>query len=417
MSLPVDNIFPWSPVRKVLFRFFAIYFLLYQLGNLGFLSFLSDGPVTWMGKLLIKPDYRIEYWPGGSGDTTYNYLQICCLALLSFCICTIWSILDRNRKRYDKLLYWTLVLLRYGLALIMIQYGMAKVVKTQFPFPLLAHLDQTMGNISPMRLAWTYMGYSTGFNLFTGLAECFSGIFLLFRPTRLFGALLTMAVTFNIVMMNLCYDIPVKLFSTHLFLIATFIALPDLKRLISFFFLNKAVPAPNHWHPTFKTKWKRITFIVVKYAFLLIFFYITVSDGIAGYHRQMTKKVSPLYGIYEVKTVTTDNSGFSIALVNNFRYWQKVYIEQNDQLIARKKGNELQYYFMKIDTTKHLLSYWGRETENIELHYSVPEKDSLSLDGKIGTENIHVTLKRKDPNEFLLINRGFHWINEYPFNR
>jgi hypothetical protein len=26
-------------------------------------------------------------------------------------------------------------------------------------------------------------------------------------------------------------------------------------------------------------------------------------------------------------------------------------------------------------------------------------------------------MRRKDPSEFLLVNRGFHWINELPFNR
>ena len=30
---------------------------------------------------------------------------------------------------------------------------------------------------------------------------------------------------------------------------------------------------------------------------------------------------------------------------------------------------------------------------------------------------VHMQLKLKDRNQFLLVNRGFHWIQEYPFNR
>jgi hypothetical protein len=30
---------------------------------------------------------------------------------------------------------------------------------------------------------------------------------------------------------------------------------------------------------------------------------------------------------------------------------------------------------------------------------------------------VEAIMHRKDPSQFLLTNRGFHWINEYPFNR
>ena len=37
----------------------------------------------------------------------------------------------------------------------------------------------------------------------------------------------------------------------------------------------------------------------------------------------------------------------------------------------------------------------------------------LTMDG----ETIQAKLRRADEKSFLLTSRGFHWINEYPFNR
>jgi hypothetical protein len=35
------------------------------------------------------------------------------------------------------------------------------------------------------------------------------------------------------------------------------------------------------------------------------------------------------------------------------------------------------------------------------------------MDGR----HIHAKLRRQPDDKFLLINRGFHWVNEVPFNR
>lgn len=103
----------------------------------------------------------------------------------------------------------------------MLAYGFSKVYKTQFPAPNLAQLLEPLGKFSPMALAWTYMGHSEGFNLFTGLIKVLCGLLLIPRRTQTIGSILTMMVMFQIVLLNLFYDIPVKQFSIHLFLMAT----------------------------------------------------------------------------------------------------------------------------------------------------------------------------------------------------
>jgi hypothetical protein len=46
-----------------------------------------------------------------------------------------------------------------------------------------------------------------------------------------------------------------------------------------------------------------------------------------------------------------------------------------------------------------------------------PAPDQLILDGQMDNHKMHMQLHLVDRNKFLLVNRGFHWIQEYPFNR
>jgi hypothetical protein len=43
--------------------------------------------------------------------------------------------------------------------------------------------------------------------------------------------------------------------------------------------------------------------------------------------------------------------------------------------------------------------------------------EMLQLTGKLNDNLLVVTAKKRSENAFLLTNRGFHWINEAPFNQ
>jgi hypothetical protein len=44
-------------------------------------------------------------------------------------------------------------------------------------------------------------------------------------------------------------------------------------------------------------------------------------------------------------------------------------------------------------------------------------QDLLILDGEMESHQIHMVLHLIDRNKFLLVSRGFHWIQEGAFNR
>jgi hypothetical protein len=41
----------------------------------------------------------------------------------------------------------------------------------------------------------------------------------------------------------------------------------------------------------------------------------------------------------------------------------------------------------------------------------------LTIEGSIAGGRVSMRLRKIDPSKFLLLSRGFHWINEVPFNR
>ena len=125
--------------------------------------------------------------------------------------------------------------LRYVLAFAMLGYGLAKVnlLGNQFPEISEGRLGRTWGETSPMGLVWGFMGASRPYTIFAGLGEVVAAFFLLWRRTALFGALVAVAVMTNVVMLNYCYDIPVKISSTHLTLMGLLILAPDARRLLS----------------------------------------------------------------------------------------------------------------------------------------------------------------------------------------
>jgi hypothetical protein len=69
-----------------------------------------------------------------------------------------------------------------------------------------------------------------------------------------------------------------------------------------------------------------------------------------------------------------------------------------------------------ITLTKPDFSDW-----KADLTYSQPDDDHLTLEGSLDGHTIKAVMHKENLDEFLsqfrLLNRGFHWINEYPFNR
>lgn len=423
----------WSFCKKLGFLFFCLFFPLYIFLNPnGVLPFSQEmfgyyiGPfhslIPWIAKSILHLPQDITVFTNGSGDTTYDYVAVLFIAVVALVGALIWVLLDRKRNSYSQLYYWLTVVVRYYAAFTMLTYGFVKVFKLQFPFPDPWRLLEPYGDSSPMGLAWTYMGYSQGYNYFTGGAEVLGGLLLLFRRTTTLGAMVTFAVMGHVMAMNYSFDIPVKLLSTMMVVMALFLMAKDMRRLYYFFFANKTAPPSDITPPVIRKKALRISLIVLK---VLIVGY---GVGTMAYESASSLDLygdkapkTPLWGIYNVESfvrnndtiapLQTDSTRWKQVIVGGYRGYPRVHVKgMNDSLRS---------YVFKPDTLTNTIIMYPRADSSFknQLEYNFPDKEHLVMTGSWKGDSINVRMKIYDLNKFLLVNRGFRWVNEYPFNR
>ena len=73
----------------------------------------------------------------------------------------------------------------------------------------------------------------------------------------------------------------------------------------------------------------------------------------------------------------------------------------------------------KPDEKKHTtVAYTYADTTNkYHFAYIMPNPQILIRKGQWKKDSIHIRLHKLDLDNFLLIKRGFHWVNKFPFNR
>ncbi|MBL4604414.1 MAG: hypothetical protein JKY02_01745 [Flavobacteriaceae bacterium] len=419
----------WSNSKKIGFRFFFSYFILFIFfNNNGAYPFFSyiEGLynnvlyefIPWVGKVVFGITETIRVGPNGSGDTTYDYLLMFTIAIVSVMAAIVWSLFDRNSKHYIKMYYWLTLSLRLYVGLMLISYGMVKVIQLQFSSPSMYRLTQAYGESSPMGLAWTFLGFSKGYNLFMGIAEV-AAVLLLFRRTLTFGLIITLMTTANVMAVNYFYDVPVRILSTHLVIMSAFLLARDFNKLCQFFFLKKAIILTSLQKPKFKKGFT--TFLAVSKIVLLSY-----SLGYGAYSTLQSKEMyrgegskSILAGFYEIKELTVNNEKIEQTLKSDISGWKHLMIDGKRYAQIQLSNHKSSWYKIEVDSIAEKLKLTRDTLRVYDLKYRIGEGTDFYLDGTAGRDTISIKLKRtKDYNEkFLLTNRGFHWINEVPYNR
>ena len=375
--------------------------------------------MVWIGKDILHLSYPITVFTNGSGDTTYDYIVIFFIAVVSLIAAITWSLIDKKTKTYNKLFYWLCVIVRYYVAITMFSYGFVKVFKLQFPFFSPDRLLEPYGNSSPMGLAWNFLGFSKGYNYVMGFAELSSGILLLFRRTTTLGAIVTLVVAGNIMAINYCFDVPVKLLSTALVVMALFLLAKDIHRVVNFFFLNKPTNAANIAAPVFRKKWQNIATVILKYGLIL---YVAITNVLQATEAMKeygdVAPKPPLYGIYNVEYFIRNNDTIAPLATDTTR-WKKLIVSYPEYSFVQFMNDSTKGFAFKPDTIKKRIEIFSYNdtTKKSNLVYSFPQKDILLLTGKLDSNSVVIKMRKYDLKNFRLINRGFHWVNEYPYNR
>jgi hypothetical protein len=406
------GVIAWSvseaPLSSTLaFRFTAIYFTLYALCMLSskWVGFGWDLLASWVGTHVLGID-SMTFWPTVSGDTTVDYVLLFTFVVLAVLGCIGWTAFDRGRTTHPRLAAWLTVAARYWLGVVMICYGVIKVFPLQFTAPDLVRLGDTYGESSPPGLLMTFMGHSPVYMAFAGGAEVLGGVLLFWRRTTTLGALICIGVMAHVVVLNFSYDVPVKLFASHVLVVALVLASHDAPRLWGVLVLGSAVPARVTPPITTTSRGHRIRWAIKS----LLLVGLTVAN-VAWVRQELAQRgPGPVYGLYDVVSHEIECDP-SRSCGDELR-WEQVVFGHNGQLALEPlQGPRTKHRVDGDGSTGLVLTpFDGGPIMLFDTHE--PDEGTLVLDGRFGGAEHRITLERVDDPKFLLVDWGFHWISE-----
>ncbi|MDG4663279.1 DoxX family protein [Mycobacterium sp. 236(2023)] len=406
---------PWHPLTRIAFRFCFLYFGLFCLtfaqilfvyaGILGrwlpedaiiWQMTVSEPLFTWVGHHVFGVD-AVLHLDSGSGDQTVIWVMVFVLVVAATVGTLVWTVLDRRRAEYRRLYAWFAMFLRLSLAGQMLFYGVAKVIPSQMPSPPLAALLTPFGDLTPMSVLWLQVGSSHPYEMALGAVEVIAGLLLFWNRTATLGALVSAMAMAQVFLLNMTYDVPVKVLSSHLLLISLILVAPHVGRLSNILVLQR--PSEPATQPDLFQSLRANRAATAVVALLCAWVSIGIAiEGWSAWREYGDGRPKPeLYGIWEVTEFTAD--GVAVApLVTDETRWQRVVFDEPGLITYQLMDGELVQ----------------APTEEITVHFDRVSPARLRADGELGGKHVTMSLQQVDLDTLPLRNRGFNWVQDYP---
>lgn len=387
-----------------------IYYLLYGLPHL--LSMLPgvSGVGEWWGTLLdgvahwmiiavlglpehspTPPAWYLDH----RGDSLAELVGCVATVTIALIASTAWTAMRTGNTRDERRYAWLDALVRFTFAGIMLSYGWAKILPQQFNGGQVppSWLLWRVGDLSPQHLLWILMGFSRPYAIFSGAAEMVGALLVCSRRTATLGALLSTGVLSNVVMMNMAYDVPVKVFAANLLLMAIFIAARDADRLKAFV-LGRPVPAvPPPPRLVGSKRLGRVAAVGLTF-WLLIRPLPDVADNIGGL--RLGRRPSPAYGgVFEVQQ-PEDVSKSTPSNWPPAANWRRVVLTGRSAVVRTDTDSEM-IYRLAADSGTGRLTFTGPDPneKTVSFRYSMPDPAHLLLVPK-EQDTVRLLLRRTD---------------------
>ena len=134
-------------------------------------------------------------------------------------------------KQIGWALHWVVRMLAF---VMLMPYALAKLGLMQMGKPDYPELLITLGEKSPMGLLWTFMGFSPIVQFLAGLAEFAAAVLVLWGRTAWLGGLIGFLDLAVVWLLNMTFDVPVKIPSAIQALLYLLVLVPWLPRLFRF---------------------------------------------------------------------------------------------------------------------------------------------------------------------------------------
>jgi hypothetical protein len=433
----------WSLATRIGFRFCLLYFTLYvlttqMLGGFWIFPKIQPPDMGATGWMLRPIDWTATHvfhvtqyirTNTGSGDKVIDWIHAFLLLVFSIAATAIWSAVDRRRPNYISLHKWFHVFLRFAAGTTMVGYGMAKASPLQMPAPSLSRLLEQYGDFSPMGVLWASVGASFAYERFTGVMELMAAGLLFVPRLSMLGAMVLVADSIQIFTLNMTYDVPVKLFSFHLIVMGLVLLAPDMRRLTDMLILNR-IALPSAMPPLARRAWLRRLLFAAQIVFGA---YVVGSSYVENRTFWNTRGFGapkpPLYGIWTIEKMTI-NGVERAPLVTDWERWRRIVIQVPTATSYQRMDGTMGGFPTKVDTATKTIAFTAPPVGppgngapppaavTGKLIYEQPSPDVLILTGEDPAgRKLHLETQLFDRNKFLLVSRGFNWIQDRPFNR
>lgn len=406
----------WSKYQKYTFRSMIIFVLLFMLT-------LSE-PSNYLPNWRRVTDPFFEYWVQWTATTFFKFkepfiyqltsdsmgslIHVLHLIVVALIGGWIWGQIQQVIN-YKKIGNWFWSIIAYYLALQLFLYGFNKVFKCQFFLPEPNTLYTTVGETPKDLLFWTVMGASYGYTVFGGVLEVLSASLLLFRKTRLLGALLALGVMTNVVAINLGFNISVKFYASFLWLLAFLLILPYGRQLYAFFITNTLLKK-EHWLSADNRQKKGTVMVLLKIVIIWMILFESLGPYfVANNFNDDQQQRPPFHGAYEVASFVENGMAYPPLVGYVFR-WKRAFVHRRGYFIVQTMDDKMQDYHFRYDIEQQLFSleHTGDGT-TYYLNYTRPESTTLLLEGDLGEGVVQIRLEQLDLEKLPLLQDEFYW--------
>jgi hypothetical protein len=406
---------------RLVFAYEIIYSFPFPLNRLpgidqafGWYQAMFAAMTTWTGAHILHISHPVVFSPYAGGDSLFGWVENLVKLMIAVAAAAVWSLLDRRRANYRRLQEWLWLYVRLVLGAVMLGYGAVKVIKTQFPDMFLWRLLSPYGDSTPMGLLWSFMGYSRLYNMFTGLVEFAGGALLLIPRLATLGALLSIGALANVFILNLSYDVSVKLYSLNLLLMGIYLMAPEARRMLDVFILNRTAQ-PVVQAPLFQRKWLNAGVLSLQ---LLLLAGVGWSELYQSHKRYLQSgdgaPAPPLYGVYDVDEFMVDGQARPASFSDATR-WRRVTFERFNIMGIFPGEGPVKRYKVKVDLEKESLELNRIGGGSWKAQFNVEQRSPvLTLRGEMDGKQLQVSLHQLELKSLPLYESGFHWITEPP---
>ncbi len=343
--------------------------------------------------------------PGISSDSASMYLLVFILLVLACVITFIMSLTEIWNQNRDKIKPLFRSVFTFYLSLQLMKYGFDKIFGTQFYTPEPNVLYTPLGYLEKDILFWSTIGTSYLYSLVTGIAEAAAAFLILFRKTRTFGLLIACVALSQILLVNIAFDISVKLFSLFLLLLAIILIAPQARRIYNFLILQDME----------SLKREAETYKVFNHPFIRISLKTFVSGLIVlealypAFRNGSTHMVQEheLRGAYEILDVRSEQGS---QIIEGKWPFKRFFIHRDGYIIFQ-------------DRYDHMVDYkLGTTAQRGKMIFSDYQRNVLRLDYKWTTPGRFIDLKFVNPEDAYImkakvldwkampaLRNNFHW--------